>query len=55
MGWLDSPRDARLARRPCMSTQPVTLPLSGQMRAMHSVCQMLAQISPSMNSSCGVE
>lgn len=35
-----------------MSTQPLTFPLSGQMRAMHSVCQMLAQISPSMYSSC---
>lgn len=52
MAWFDSPLFARLLCRPCISTQPFTLPLSGQMRAMHSVCQMLAQISPLTYSNC---
>jgi len=37
--------------KPCASIIPVTAPVLGSMRAMVSVCQTFAQISPSIHSS----
>ena len=39
------------ASRPRRSIQPVTAPVAGSMRAIESVCQMLAKISPFTHSS----